>query len=84
MLTFPPGTLCIGWSRCNGLDWCSDLMEVGHLVHIVDEKTCKIGTMNFKICKLIISAFRNKVAELYLHSHSLHRSGEINNTVFQL
>jgi hypothetical protein len=35
--------------------------------------------MSFKIFILIISAFRNNVAELHLYS--LHRSDEINNNV---
>jgi hypothetical protein len=38
--------------------------------------------MSFKIFALIISAFRNNVAELHLHS--LHRSGEINNNILKL
>jgi hypothetical protein len=44
----------------------SDLMKVHHLMYIVDEKQVKNGAMSFKI-----SAFRNNVAKLHLHS--LHR-----------
>jgi hypothetical protein len=38
--------------------------------------------MNFKMFTFIISAFRNNVAKLHLHS--LHLSGEINSNVLKL
>jgi hypothetical protein len=49
---------------------------------IVDEKHVKNGTMSLKYFTLTISAFRNNVAKLHLHS--LHCSGEINNNVLKL
>jgi hypothetical protein len=56
-----------------------ELMEVRHLI---DKERVKYGAMSFKIFTFIISAFRNNVAKLHLHS--LHGSGEINNNVLKL
>jgi hypothetical protein len=46
------------------------------------EKHVKNGTMSFKIFALIISAYRNNIVKLHLHS--LDRSGEINHNVLTL
>jgi hypothetical protein len=59
-----------------------DFMEVRHLVNYSRWKTCKNGNMNLKNVPLIISAFRNNIAKLNLHS--LHHSGKINNNVLKL
>jgi hypothetical protein len=50
--------------------------------HTLDEKHAKNGTMSLKFFTLIISAYKNNVAKLHLHS--LHHSGEINNNVLKL
>jgi hypothetical protein len=59
------------------------LTEVRQVVHytVLDGKHVKNRTISLKFCTLIISAFRNNVAKLHLHS--LHRSGEINNNVLK-
>jgi hypothetical protein len=57
-------------------------MDVSHVVYIVDKKHVNNFTMYFNILTLIISAFRNNVTKLHLHS--LHRSGKINNNVLKL
>jgi hypothetical protein len=48
----------------------------------VDGKYVKNGIIWFKMFTLIISAFRNNVAKLHLHS--LHHSVETNNNVLKL
>jgi hypothetical protein len=58
------------------------LMQVRHLVHYSRwKKNGKNSNISFKILTPIISAFRNYVAKLRLHS--LHRSGEIINNVLK-
>jgi hypothetical protein len=49
---------------------------------IIDEKHVKIVPWVSKLFILILSAFRNNVAKLHLHS--VHHSGDFNNNVFKL